>query len=135
MANAEVDKVTAQVFDRKFQTDVVNAACDVANKAIQADFALGAPKDKHVRYWSVDLKLGVNLDNKSQELSVGCGVIVSIKQDGKKFLHANKPPNSAKTKVDAAKLTTKQVVSLVGDAVSSAMEKPIAMMKADSKNL
>lgn len=135
MAYAEVDDVSAHFFDRKFQPEAVKTACAVAKKALQAVFDLGSPKDKHARYWSVDLKLTVTLDSKTQELNAGCGVLVSIKQDGKKSMHASKPPNSAKGKVNTAKLEQKDVDNMVTEAVVAAMEKPIALMKADSKNL
>lgn len=135
MANAEVDLVTGKVFDKKFEPGVMKAARRVAEKAVKATFDLGVPKDKQARYWSVDLNLVVTLDDKSQELAAGCGVIVHIKQGGKKFMHASKPPNSAKGKVNAAKLAPADVDSMVEDAVAAAMDKPIALMKAGSKDL
>jgi len=135
MACAEVDVVKGKVFDKKFEAGVMKTARRVAEKAVKAEFVLEVPKDKQARYWSVDLNLTVTLDNKSQELDAGCGVIVHIKQDGKKFMHASKPPNSAKGKVNAAKLVQADVDGMVEDAVSAAMEKPVALMKAGSKDL
>lgn len=135
MACAEVDVVKGKVFDKKFEAGVMKTARRVAESAVRAEFVLEVPKDKQARYWSVDLNLTVTLDNKSQELDAGCGVIVQIKQGGKKFLHASKPPNSAKGKVNVAKLVQADVDRMVEDAVSAAMDKPVALMKADSKNL
>jgi hypothetical protein len=135
MANAEIDVVKGKVFDKKFEAGVMKTARRVAEKAVGAEFDLGAPKDKKARYWSVDLNVLVTLDSKSQELDAGCGVIVHIKQEGKKFMHASKPPNSAKGKVNAAKLAQADVDGMVEDAVSAAMDKPIAQMKAGSKDL
>jgi hypothetical protein len=114
---------------------VIKTAQRAAESALKAEFALEVPKDKQARYWSVDLNLTVTLDNKSQELDAGCGVIVNIKQGSKKFLHASKPPNSSKGKVNAAKLAQADVERMVEDAVSAAMDKPIALMKAHSKEL
>ena len=135
MACAEVDVVKGKVFDKKFEAGVIKTAQRAAESALKAEFALEVPKDKQARYWSVDLNLTVTLDNKSQELDAGCGVIVNIKQGSKKFLHASKPPNSAKGKVNAAKLAQADVERMVEDAVSAAMDKPIALMKAHSKEL
>jgi hypothetical protein len=135
MACAEVDIVEGKVFDKKFEAGVMKTARRVAESAIKAAFVLEAPKDKQARYWSVDLNVIVTLDTKSQELAAGCGVIVNIKQAGKKFLHARKPPNSAKGKVNVAKLAQADVDGMVADAVSAAMEKPVAVMKAGSKDL
>jgi hypothetical protein len=98
-------------------------------------FVLEVPMDKQGRWWSVGLELTVTLDNKSQELGAGCGVIVHIKQGSKKFLHASKPPNGAKGKVNLAKLGQADVDRMVEDAVSAAMDKPVALMKAGSKDL
>ncbi len=117
MTCAEVDVVKGKVFDKKFEAGVMKTAGRVAESALKAEFALEVPKDKQARYWSVDLNLTVTLDNKSQELDAGCGVIVQIKQGSKKFLHASKPPNSAKGKVNAAKLVQADVDRMVEDAV------------------
>ena len=135
MACAEVDLVKGKVFDKKFEAGAMKTARRVADKALKAAFVLEVPKDKQARYWSVDLDLTVTLDSKTQELNAGCAVIVHIKQNGKKFLHASKPANSAKGKVNAAKLAQAELDSRVEDAVSAAMEKPVALMKADSKDL
>lgn len=135
MACAEVDVVKGKVFDKKFEVGVMKTARRVAERAVKAEFVLEVPKDKQTRYWSVDLDMTVTLDSKSQELDAGCGVIVHIKQGSKKFLHASKPPNSAKGKVNAAKLAQADVDRMVEDAVSAAMDKPVALMKADSKEL
>ena len=135
MACAEVDVVKGKVFDKKFEAGVMKTARRVAENAVKAQFVLEVPKDKQARYWSVDLNLTVTLDTKSQELDAGCAVIVQMKQDGKKFLHASKPLNSAKGKVNVAKLVQADVDSMVADAVSAAMEKPVALMKANSKDL
>lgn len=135
MACAEVDLVKGKVFDKKFEAGAIKAARRVAESAVKAEFALEAPKDKQVRYWAVDLDVSVNLDNKTQELVAGCGVLVHIKQGGKKFLHASKPPNSAKGKVNAAKLAQADIDDMVKEAVSAAMEKPVALMKTGSKDL
>jgi hypothetical protein len=135
MTCAEVDVVKGKVFDKKYEAGVLKTARRVAEKAVKAAFVLEAPKDKKTRFWSVDHNLSVTLDSKTQELEAGCGVIVNIKQESKKFLHANKAPNSAKGKVNAAKLAQADVDGIVEDAVSAAMEKPVALMKSDSKNL
>ena len=135
MACAEVDVVKGKVFDKKFEAGVLKTARRVAESAVKAEFALEVPKDKQTRYWSVDLNMIVTLDSKSQELDAGCGVIVQIKQGSKKFLHASKPPNSARGKVNAAKLAQADVDRMVEDAVSAAMDKPVALMKAGSKDL
>ena len=135
MACAEVDVVKGKVFDKKFEAGVLKTARRVAESAVKVEFALEVPKDRQARYWSVDLNVTVTLDSKSQELDAGCGVIVQIKQRSKKFLHASKPPNSAKGKVNAAKLAQADVDRMVEDAVSAAMDKPVALMKADSKDL
>lgn len=135
MANAEIDLVKGKVFDKKFEAGATKTARRVAESAVKGAFDLGAPKDKQARFWSVDLDLVVKLDAKTQELDAGCGVIVNIRQGDKKFLHARKPPNSAKAKVNPAKLTQADVDGCVEDAVSVAMEKPVATMKANSKDL
>ncbi len=135
MANAEVDLVEGKVFDTKFAAGVLKTARRVAEKAVKAEFDLQVPKDKKARYWSVDLSLVVRLDDKTQELEAGCGVIVHIKQGGKKFMHASKPPNSAKGKVNTAKLVQADIDGMVEDAVTAAMDKPVALMKAGSKDL
>lgn len=135
MANAEIDVVKGKVFDKKFEAGAIKTARRVAESALKGAFDLGAPKDKEARFWSVDLDLVVTLDDKSKEIDAGCGVIVTIKQGSKKVLHARKPPNSAKGKVNPAKLGQADVDGLVEDAVSAAMDKPVATMKANSKDL
>lgn len=128
--HAELDVVNvAKVFDRRHEAGARKTARRVAEQAMKGALTLAPPKDKAARFWSVDLKLEIALDEGAGELRAGCGVLVNIRQGSKKILHAAKAPNRARLKVDASRIDARDVERLVGDAVEAALEQPVAMME------
>ena len=136
MAHAEIDVVLVhKIFDRKYESGAKALARRIAEKAIKSSFEAGPPKQADARWWSVDLALTVQLDPDSRRLTAGCGVLLNIRQGRKKLLHANQSPNRAMQQVDPARLAPRDIDEVIALAVESAMDKPVAAMKAGARAL